>query len=187
LHSLSSLFAFSFVAVHPARADELNPPPPPGTTCKTTGSGTICRGTFDTTFFFPGEFTCNSDATSFDINESGTTHREYTVFYNQAGNETKRILHIFPLAGTFSNAVTGKSVPESAHFDITRTFLTPGDISTEQVTVTGLFAKVVLPGGGIILLDAGKIVNDPNGDIIFEAGQHQFTHSQLTEVCAALS
>lgn len=69
---------------------------------------------------------------------------------------------------------------ESAHFDITRTFLTPGDISTEQVTVTGLFAKVVLPEGG-------KIVNDPNGDIIFEASQHQFTHSQLTEVCAALS
>ena len=76
---------------------------------------------------------------------------------------------------------------ESAHFDITRTFLTPGDISTEQVTVTGLFSKVVLPEGGIILLDAGKIVNDPNGDIIFEASQHQFTHSQLTEVCAALS
>ena len=78
-------------------------------------------------------------------------------------------------------------MPESAHFVITRTFLTPGDVSTQQVTVTGLFAKVVLPGGGIILLDAGNIVNDPNGDIIFEAGKHQFTHAQLTELCTVLS
>ena len=183
---LVSLVVFAFVGVHPAAAQQLNPPPPPEATCQTTGSGTTCRGTADTTFYFPSEFTCGSGATSFDVNERGTTHRKFTLVYNQAGDLTKAVTDIISLVGTFSNAVTGTSVPESAHFVITHTLLTPGDDSTDQETVTGLFAKVVLPGGGIILLDAGIVVYDPNGDIIHEGGKHQFTHAQLTRLCAAL-
>jgi hypothetical protein len=174
-------------SVRPAGAASLNPPPPPSVTCTTTGSGTICRGTADTTFSFPGEFTCGSAATSFAIDENGTTHREITIAYDQAGNETKRVTHIISLVGTFTNAVTRTTVPESAHFVITHTLLTPGDPSTDQATVTGLFAKVVLPGGGIILQDAGRVVFDPSGDITFEAGKHQFTDSQLADLCAALT
>ena len=40
-----SLFAFSFVAVYPAAAQQaLNPPPPSFETCKTVGNGTIFQG-----------------------------------------------------------------------------------------------------------------------------------------------
>src|SRR5437868_14727162 len=41
---LLSLVAFAFVAVHPARAQTLNPPPPSFYTCKTVGNDTICMG-----------------------------------------------------------------------------------------------------------------------------------------------
>jgi hypothetical protein len=175
----------SLLLARAALAD-LNPPPPPGSTCDTTGSGTICRGTADTSFSFPAEFTCGTGAGAFEVDENGTTHREFTTFYDRAGNEIKRTLHIAPLAGTFTNAATGKSVPESAHFTITRTFATPGDTATELISTTGLFAKVVVPGSGIVLQDAGLVVNDPDGDILFEAGKHQFTDGDVTALCAAL-
>jgi hypothetical protein len=184
---LLSLVAFAFVSAHPARADGLNPPPRPGSTCQTTGSGTICRITLDTTFSNLSVFKCGSGADSFDVDENGTTHRSYIYFYDQDGNLTERILHVFPLAGTFSNAVTGKSVPESAQFTITVTLLTPGDFSTAQYAFTGLYAKVILPGGGIILLDAGAIVYDPDGNISLEGGKHQYIDSQVDQLCAALS
>lgn len=182
-----ALASFAFVAVRPARADGLNPPPRPGSTCQTTGSGTICRIRLDTTFSNLSVFTCGSGENLFDVDENGTTHREYSYFYDRDGNLTKRILHVFPLAGTFSNALTGKFVPESAQFTITVTLLTPGDFSTAQYAFTGLYAKVILPSGGIILLDAGAIVYDPDGNISLEGGKHQYIDSQDDQLCAALS
>ncbi|HEY7033528.1 MAG TPA: hypothetical protein VH482_19485 [Thermomicrobiales bacterium] len=184
---LLSLVALAVLAVRPAAAQGLTPPPPPYTTCTTAGSGTTCRGNTDTTFSFPAEFACGSGAGSFAVDEQGTTHREATLWYDRAGNLTKRTLRIAPLEGTFTNAATGRSVPESAHFVITHELLTPGDLDTDRETIAGLFAKVVLPGGGSILLDVGKIVYDPDGDIAFAAGPHQFTDGQVAKLCAALS
>lgn len=184
---LLSLVAFAFLAVHPAAAQELNPPPPPGTTCKSTGNGTICHGTFTHPIFNPSEFTCGSGTNSFGINESGASSQSVNLFYNRAGNATRGAFHVQSLTVTFSNAVTGKSVPESFHLVQTITFGTPGDFSTVTTTITGQLAKVTLPGSGIILLDAGKIVFDANGNIVFEAGKHQYVHAQVAKLCAALA
>jgi hypothetical protein len=170
-----------------ARADGLNPPPPPGTTCNTTGAGTTCRATLTTTFSFPGEFTCGSGANSFAVNEQGTTDRQVVFTYDRAGNLTKRVTRVTSLVGTFTNAVTGKSVQESGHFTITHNFLTPGDLSTDQTTFDGVFAKVVVPGRGIVLQDAGHLVFSPNGDVLREGGHHQFQNSELAGLCASLS
>jgi hypothetical protein len=178
--------AFTLSPVPSAGLDGLNPPPDPGTTCKSTGGGTICRARLTTTFSFPAEFTC-SGPNSFDINEAATTDREVVFTYDQEGNLTKRVTRIISLGGTFSNAVTGKSVGESGHFTITHNFLTPGALSTDQTTFNGLFTKVVVPWQGIVLQDAGHIVFAPNDDVLAKGGHHQLQDRDLARLCAALS
>jgi hypothetical protein len=180
---LLSLVAFAFVAVHPAAAQELNPPPPPGANCQTTGQGTICQGSVtDSDMNADIGISCGS----FQVLESATSTTRFTFFYNQAGNVTQIILHV-RLVGTLSNSVTGTSVPEEEDATITATFATPGDFSTMTLTYTGQVFKVTLPGSGLILHDVGKVVFAPDGSISFEGGPHQELHNQVDKLCAALS
>jgi hypothetical protein len=139
-----------------------------------------------TTFSFPAEFHCGG-SNGFDVNENGTTERQIVYRYDTNGNLTERITRVTSLQGTFSNATTGTSVPESGHFTITHNFQTPGDVSTDQETINGVFATVTIPGQGIVLQDAGHTVYAPNGDVLQEGGHHQFQNSQLNGLCAALS
>lgn len=181
---LAASVAIALLVASSAAADGLNPSPPAYTTCKSTGGGTTCRTTLTTSYAFPGEFTC---AQGFDIDEEGTTERQVIYAYDGVGNLTKRVTRVTSLAGTFSNSVTGGSVKESGHFTITHDYLTPGDLSTDQTTFDGLFAKVVLPGSGIVLHDAGTIVFAPDGTVPREGGFHQFQNSELAELCQALA
>jgi hypothetical protein len=181
---LAASVAIALPVASSAAAEGLNPPPPAYTTCKSTGGGTICRATLTTSYAFPGEFTCTE---GFDIDEEGTTERQVIYIYDRDGNLAKRVTRVTSLAGTFSNSDTGQSVEESGHFTITHDYLTPGDLSTDQTTFDGLFAKVVLPGNGIVLQDAGTIVFAPDGSVPREAGFHQFQNSDLAELCDALA
>jgi hypothetical protein len=170
-----------------AKAQDLTPPPPEGTTCSTNRNSTVCRGTLDSTFDFKAEFTCDIGTSHFDINESGVTHRKITARYNREGLETSRTVQILRLAGTFSNAETGKSIPERGSFIITHKLLIPGDDSSDQETIAGNFAIATAPGGKIVLLDVGKIAFDPDGNIISESGKHQYLNSEIDSLCAALA
>jgi len=180
---LLSLVAFAFVAVHPAAAQTLNPPPPPGATCQTTGQGTICQGSVTSSDVnSPSGISCGS----FQVLETETTTTRFTIFYNQAGKVTQAVFHV-RLVGTFSNSVTGKSVPQQEYATVTFTFATPGDFSTITATYTGQVYKVTLPGSGLILHDVGRVVFAPDGTITFEGGPHQELHNQVQKLCAALS
>ena len=179
---LLSLVAFAFVAVHPVAAQGLNPPPPPGATCQTTGQGTICQGSFTGSESFDTGVSCGS----FQILQSDTFTVRFTIFYNQAGNVTQAVF-LIRAEGTLSNSVTGKSVPFEGDFTRTDTFATPGDFSTVTATFTGQVYKVTLPGSGLILHDVGRAVFAPDGTITFEGGPHQLLHNEVQMLCAALS
>ncbi len=180
---LLSLVSFTFVAVHPAAAQGLNPPPEPGATCQTTGQGTICQGSFTGSDV---NLDIGVSCGSFQVLQNGTFTIRFTIFYNQAGNATQAVFHIREV-GMLSNSVTGKSVPFEEHYTFTITFATPADFSSATATATGQVYTVTLPGSGLILHDVGKIVFAPDGTITFEGGPHQLEGNQVQNLCAALS
>src|SRR5260370_31678884 len=139
---LLSLVAFAFVAVHPAAAQGLNPPPPPQATCQTTGQGTICQGSFTGS-------EVNTDiglsCGSFQVLQSGTFTVRFTLFYNQAGNVIHAVFHNSGVR-TLSKSVTGTSGPFESEFTVTFTFATPGDFSTDTPTSTASRDTVRLTG-----------------------------------------
>ena len=60
------------------------------------------------------------------------------------------------------------------------------DGSIDTSTDNGIVAKFTTPGGGIVLLDAGRVTFDvSDGSILFEAGPHQQLHGDVQEFCAA--
>jgi hypothetical protein len=178
---------FAMAALSTATADALNPPPPSFVTCKATGSGTTCRAAFTSTFAFPKEFSCGAGAGRFYLDEAGTSDREVVYIYDVAGNLIRRITRVTSLIGTFTNSKTGNAIPESGQFTITHQYLTPGDLSTDQTTFNGAFAVVIDPDRGVVLQDAGHIVFAPAGDVLKEGGKHDYQHSDIDQLCAALS
>jgi hypothetical protein len=48
-------------------------------------------------------------------------------------------------------------------------------------------ANFVVPGGGKVLIDAGRFVVDANGNLIFEVGIHEYLDGDFQALCAALA
>jgi hypothetical protein len=191
---LLSLVAFSFVAVHPAAAQTLNPPPPSFETCKTVGNGTICQG--NRTFSYGPDDTgivCGSGANAFDIYDSATNNQDASRSYDQNGNLTRRVIHENYTFGQFSNPLTGAVVPYTQHDTITDVLAVPGNLST--ATETNVGENIFKPAQGAPVFEyAGRFVVAPDGTIEFRAGQNDFfavfvdgNTSVLQPLCAALA
>src|SRR5436190_2571168 len=101
---LLSLIAFAFVAVHPAAAQELSPPPPSFETCRAGENVTICQGSRIVSFG-PDDtgIVCGSGPSAFDIFDSGTFKQVAIRYYDQDGNLTRRVIHEDYTFGQFSN------------------------------------------------------------------------------------
>src|SRR5438477_1956725 len=191
---LLSLVAFAFVAVHPARAQELNPPPPSFYTCKAVGNGTICQGDRIGTYG-PVDIgiVCGSGPSAFDVFDSGTFHQHAIRSYDQDGNLTRRVVHENYSFGQFSNPLTGNDVYYTQHDTLTDVLAVPGDLSTETETVTG--ENIFKPAHGApVFLNAGRTVFAPDGTVEFRAGPQDFLDyfvngdtSVIQPLCAALA
>jgi hypothetical protein len=103
-----------------------------------------------------------------------------TTYVDDEGNPTRvRIAALFQ--GTLTNPETGESIRGQQELII---FL---DLAEGSETWAGLRFRAVFPEAGAVLLDAGRLVFDETGDVVFEAGPHQVVHEDFEAYCAEFS
>lgn len=103
-----------------------------------------------------------------------------TTYFDSAGDATSVRFHL-PFRGTLTNEATGESVSAQ---QVLNDVL---DLENGTETFAGLRFRVVFPGIGVVLLDAGRVVFDETGAVVFEAGPHQVVNEDFAEFCAAFA
>jgi hypothetical protein len=126
-----------------------------------------------------GSFTeIDADTCGFPI----TNHEAFTVdvqfIYDQDGRLDRSLAHIH-LRGT--DSANGVTLIDDA--DMTHTF----DFTTGVNGDLGLQSQVRLPNGGIIAVDAGRVLALDDGTVLFAAGRHDFLAGDLQTYCAAFT
>jgi hypothetical protein len=172
--------------------ETLTPPPPSFYTCMAVGSGTICHGTISGSSG-PEQtgLVCGSGATAFNAWQTASLDERAARYYDSDGNLTKRVLRD-DLAGEFINPVTGATVPWTQHEIHTTVFAVPGDFSSATETIVGQFV-ITVPHLGAVALEAGRVIQDANGNNEFRAGPQDFLDyyangetSAVAKLCGAL-
>jgi hypothetical protein len=178
LIGVSALIAISLISLDAVAAGGVNPPPPLPSTCKATGFGTECSGSM---VFHdrgrPSGISCGS----FDVLITGDPEVTFRGFYDQSGNLTRGHIRIHG-HGVLTNSVTGAALPFLGDGSDWVDLAVPGDLSTATETFSGPGFKVTAPGRGVVFLQTGRRVFEPNGDIIVHG-----PNTGSAELCAALS
>jgi hypothetical protein len=185
------LASTSSIMATPVVASDLNPAPPAGARCSITSHSTIC--TFSFIALPERGVSSGVNCPGFEVLENSFVSVDVRRTYDQSGNlvEVKRHLKQ-PLKNNeniwYNSTDPSKAVLQGGNWIVTFTLTTPGDLSTAvTAAITGDQSRVKLPGGGVILQDAGRLTYDPNGDLTFEAGNHMLTDGDTARVCAALA
>jgi hypothetical protein len=185
---LVTLALTTAVAGSAAAATSLTPPPPSWYTCKDTGSGTVCHGHMTFEHFGDFDGTCPQ---GFDILENGYTRETAARYYDRDGYLIRRVRHdVYPVGDPLNvlyNSETGKSVAYRKDFTQTDTLAVPGDFDSATARLTGNLYTVTLPGGGILVHDAGLLTFAPDGSILEDHGPKMLFFGQTEELCAALA
>ncbi len=98
-------------------------------------------------------------------------------FFDQQGNLVRERVHV-SFQGVFSHGTKFLSERETLNI----TF----DFSTDTVRVVGLNWHVKLPSGRTVVIDAGRLVFDHEGDLVFKAGRHDVEDEGLGIICQFL-
>ena len=111
-------------------------------------------------------------AATFDIT------RETTTFFDRDGTPVMRIVRN-EIVGTLTNPLTGSSLTTSGirifHYDLV----------TGELFTTGSNNVTQLPGGGVSIPGAGRLVFDASGHLVEHDGPT--SAEELAQVCAALA
>ena len=177
-------------AAQPASGD-LNPPPPASYTCKAVGDGTICRAhTVDVYSDVPLGVVCGAGAAAVELLDNGTREVNATRWYDRDGNLVRR-LRTFLLRDAFlANPATGRTIGYSQHNTDNEILGIPGDL--DSITWTGHgHLTISVPGSGA-LVEAGRTIVGPGGDIEAQAGPTELSDyfagdaSVVAPLCAYL-
>jgi hypothetical protein len=128
---------------------------------------------------FQGSFTdVDSQTCGFPITINENFTSDVQFFYDQQGNLIRSLAHI-KLRGT--DSANGISLPDTA--DFTHTF----DFTTGINGDLGVTTHVIIPNGGTVLTEAGRVLSDEQGNLLFVAGNHQAISGDVSAYCAALA
>lgn len=119
----------------------------------------------------------------FDIYQDDHAKVAETWHYNRDGSVDRIHFHMDFEGVVYNEQDPSKTLPGSGHVNADT------DESFEVWTQRGLYYKVKLPGGGVVI-DAGPFVVDvSSGEPVFDwhAGNHQIVGGDIGELCEALS
>jgi hypothetical protein len=105
--------------------------------------------------------------------------RTDTIFYDNSGQPIREVLHV-EFVGTLTNPLNGKFLLDAGQRVSTFDLLSGTGSSTGSRVDT-------VPGLGVVFQESGRLVFDPNGDVIFEAGPHDGLSGDLAPLCAYLA
>jgi hypothetical protein len=125
----------------------------------------------------PGD--CGSFALVFEADVT----RQLTVFYDESGVPVRDVL-VRTSDGTASNSATGRWVPFTGNWRVTR-YYTDG-VLNGTAKQTGRTYAITVPGAGVIFQQTGRGIQE-DGQTVFEAGPHDFDNANFEQLCAYLA
>ena len=170
----------------------LNPVPPDFYTCTPNGQGTHCAGGFSSAYGpVPSGIVCAPGADAFEVLDQAVELTRAERWYDRNGDLIKRrVVHTFTDA--ILSSPTGAQVPYSQRDTDTDVLAVPGEL-TSATTYTTTSLRATVPGLGAVLIEKGRLVRGPDGEVQKQAGRHDLTDyfssdpSALSALCAALS
>ena len=109
---------------------------------------------------------------------AGTTH--LTTYFGRDGAPARVTLHGV-YSGMLANPLSGKTLLDAPSVP----FVTL-DLATGVQTSVGTYWNVTVPGTGVIVVEAGRLVFDGAGPPVFIAGPHLPPPETIARLCDAL-
>ena len=130
-----------------------------------------------------GEFPIECDGFTIDVN--ATAHVTVRTFFDSAG-DVQRVSVKLTAVDVLTNSVTGQQVVNRGVFE--EMFTRIGDTEEFSHTLVGFRYMGTAAGEGLVLQDVGRIVYDPEHNVVSLAGQHDTEElGEQAALCAALS
>jgi len=125
----------------------------------------------------------HGDCGSFTLIFEADVTRKVTTFYDHDGIPVRDVL-VRRADGTVANSVTGTSLPSWGVWRVTR-YYADGQL-TGRVTQAGRTYLITARELGVVFHQTGFGIQE-DGQTVFEAGPHDFEHSNVDELCAYLA